>query len=90
MKSLCLINIKLNTLTDVPYQMTVCGAFVYVCKRGRIKDYITRFFPVDPNDNGVAVYWEFLLLKIERVRLRIVLLRFTQTGFPIIGLTRAT
>ena len=23
--------------------MTVGGAFVYVCKRGRVKDYITRF-----------------------------------------------
>jgi len=32
MKSLCVITIKLNTLTDVPYQMTVCGAFVYVCE----------------------------------------------------------
>ena len=29
-KSLCVISIKLNTLTDVPYQMTVGGAFVYV------------------------------------------------------------
>jgi len=28
MKSLCVITIKLNTLTDVPYQMTVGGAFV--------------------------------------------------------------
>ena len=53
MKSLCLITIKLNTLTDVPYQMTVGGAFVYVCKRGRVKDYITRFFPVDPNDRVI-------------------------------------
>ena len=26
------ITIKLNTLTDVPYQMTVGGAFVYVCE----------------------------------------------------------
>ena len=32
MKSLCVITIKLNTLTDVPYQMTVGGAFVYVCE----------------------------------------------------------
>jgi len=30
------ITIKLNTLTDVPYQMTVGGAFVYV--RGRVND----------------------------------------------------
>ena len=32
MKSVCVITIKLNTLTDVPYQMTVGGAFVYVCE----------------------------------------------------------
>ena len=38
-KCVCLITIKLNSLTDVPYQMTVGGAFVYVCKRGRVKDY---------------------------------------------------
>jgi len=39
MKSLCVIIIKLNTLTDVPYQMTVGGAlFMYVktCERGRV------------------------------------------------------
>ena len=35
MKSMCVITIKLNTLTDVPYQMTVGVAFVYVCERGR-------------------------------------------------------
>jgi len=29
MKSLFVITIKLNTLTDVPYQMTVGVAFVY-------------------------------------------------------------
>jgi len=29
---LCVKNIKLNTLTDVPYQMTVGGAFVYACE----------------------------------------------------------
>ena len=29
---LCVITIKLNTLTDIPYQMTVGGAFVYVCE----------------------------------------------------------
>ena len=39
MKSLCVITIKLNTLTDVPYQMTVGGAFVYVCERGHVKDF---------------------------------------------------
>ena len=39
MKSLCVITIKLNTLTDVPYQMIVGGAFVYVCERGRVKDF---------------------------------------------------
>ena len=32
MKSLCVVTIKLNTVTDVPYQMTVGGAFVYVCE----------------------------------------------------------
>ena len=32
MKILCVITIKLNTLTDVPYQMMVGGAFVYVCE----------------------------------------------------------
>jgi len=32
MKSLCVITLKLNTLTDVPYQMTVGGTFVYVCE----------------------------------------------------------
>ena len=44
MKSLCVITIQLNTLTDVPYEMTVGGAFVYVCERDRVKDfvYITR------------------------------------------------
>jgi len=35
MKSLCVITIQLNTLTDVPYEMTVGGAFVYVCERDR-------------------------------------------------------
>ena len=79
MKSLCLITIKLNTLTDVPYRMKVGGAFVYVCKRGRVKDYLTLFSrgPQRPRYNEVAVYWEFLLLKTERVRQRIVLSRFT-------------
>ena len=45
MKSLCVVticNYKLNTLTDVPYQMTVGGAFVYVCERGRVKDFEQR------------------------------------------------
>ena len=32
MKSLSVITMKLNTLTDVPYQLTVGGAFVYVCE----------------------------------------------------------
>jgi len=31
-KFVCLITIQLNTLTDVPYQITVGGAFVYVCE----------------------------------------------------------
>ena len=30
--SLCVITIKLNTLTDVPYQMMVGGAFVNACE----------------------------------------------------------
>ena len=62
MKSLCVITIQLNTLTDVPYQMTVGEAFVYVCERDRVKDfvYITRsvisgFFSRRPRYNGVAV-----------------------------------
>ena len=69
MKSLCVITIELNTLlADVPYQMTVGGAFVYVCEvalkilnNGRV--YITRsvimhFFPwtLMTHYNGVAVY----------------------------------
>jgi len=33
--SLCVITIRLNTLTDVPYQMTVDGAFVYVIENLR-------------------------------------------------------
>ena len=31
-ESLCVITIKLSTLTDVPYQVMVGGAFVYVCE----------------------------------------------------------
>mgnify|MGYP000190427210 CR=1 FL=1 len=42
MKSLCVITIKLNTLTDVPYQMTVGWAFVYVCERDRVIDFEQR------------------------------------------------
>jgi len=35
---------NLNTLTDVPYEMMVGGAFIYVCERDRVKEfvYITR------------------------------------------------
>jgi len=36
---MCVITIKLNTLTDVPYQMTVGWAFVKTCERGRVKDF---------------------------------------------------
>ena len=64
-------NYKLNTLTDVPYQMTVGGAFVYVCERdlnnGRVyitRSVITRFFPRGPRRpryNGVAVYLPSLI-----------------------------
>ena len=45
MNSLCVITIKLNTLNDVPYQMTVGGAFVYLCESceiGRVKDFEQR------------------------------------------------
>jgi len=42
MKSVCVVTIKLNTLTDVPYQMTVGGAFVKTCERGRVKDFEQR------------------------------------------------
>ena len=48
MKSSCVITITLKTLTDVPYKMTVVGAFVYVCERDR--------GPRRPRYNGVAVY----------------------------------
>ena len=41
MKSACVITIKLNTLTDVPYQMMVGGAFVYACEN-RVKDFEQR------------------------------------------------
>ena len=41
MNRLCVIPIKLNTLTDVPYQMMVGGAFVYVCEK-RVKDFEQR------------------------------------------------
>ena len=50
------ITIKLNTLTDVPYEMTVGGAFVYVCERDRVNDfmYIQRvFFRVDRDDRVI-------------------------------------
>ena len=60
MKSLCVITIQLNTLTDVPYQMTVGGAFVYVCERDRVKDfeqrsrvYIACFFLMDHDDRFI-------------------------------------
>ena len=75
MKSLCVITIQLNTLTDVPYQMTVCEAFFYVCERERVKDFvyitrsvITQVFshgPRRPRYNGVAVYQ--LPVKIGKV-----------------------
>jgi len=66
MKCLCIITIKQNTLTDIPYQMTVGHLFTYVktCERGRVKDFEQRsrvynavcynaFFPLDPNDHGM-------------------------------------
>ena len=44
-------------MTDVPYEMTVRGAFVYVCERDRIKDcvyimqsVITQVFSRGPDD----------------------------------------
>jgi len=45
MKSLCFIIIKLNTLTDVPYQWRWVGhLFTYVktCERSRVKDFEQR------------------------------------------------
>ena len=45
MESLRVITIEVNTLTDVPYQMTVGGPFVYVCEN------LLKIL-----DNGVAVY----------------------------------
>jgi len=60
MKHSCVITIKLITLTDVPYKMTLGGAFVYICERDRVKDLvyitlsvITLFFPVDPDDRVI-------------------------------------
>ena len=62
---MCVITIKLNTLTDVPYRMTVGGAFVYVCEnlltdfeqQSRVYNvacYNAGGFPVDP-DNRVIM-----------------------------------
>ena len=54
MESLCVIIIKLNTLTDVPYQMQLHGAFVYVCEKDHFNDFEQRpcvynaFFPWTP------------------------------------------
>ena len=67
MKSLCVITIKLNTLTDVPYQIKWVGhLFMYVkyCERGRVKHFEQRlcvynvvrfnvFPPVDPDDRVI-------------------------------------
>ena len=53
MKSLCVITIKLNTLTDVPHQIPWVGhLFTYVKtrERGRVKDFEQR------SHNGFAVY----------------------------------
>jgi len=44
-------NYNLNTLTDVPYQMTVGGAFVCAVKTRSFV--ITRFFPVDPHNRVI-------------------------------------
>ena len=76
MKSLCVITIKLNTLTDVPYQITVGKAFVYGCERGRVKlkDFEQRshvynavrynaFSPVDPDDR--VIMEPQCILKVE-------------------------
>jgi len=41
MKIWCVITIKLNTLTDIPYQMAVGGRlciYVKTCESGRVKD----------------------------------------------------
>ena len=67
MKSLCVKTIKLNTLTDVPYQMTWVGhLFTYVktCERGHVNDFEQRsrvynavrynaFFLLDPDDRDL-------------------------------------
>ena len=69
MKSLCVITIQPNTLTDVPYKMMVGGAFVYVCERDRLKDFvyitrsvITQFFPADPDDRVIMELYNFFIL----------------------------
>ena len=43
-------------MTDVLYQMTVGGAFVYVRENLGQRSVITHFFPWRPRNNGVAVY----------------------------------
>jgi len=48
-----------STLTDVPYQMTVVGAFAYVCenlwKRAHVYNAVhyNVFFPVDNDDHVI-------------------------------------
>ena len=49
MKSLCGITIKLNTLTDIPYQMTVALKILNNGRMYRMQSVIT-FFLMDPND----------------------------------------
>ena len=47
MKSLCVITIKLNTLTDIPYQMTVGGrlcTYVKTCERGSVFEQQSRVY----------------------------------------------
>ena len=75
----CVTTIKLNTLTDVPYKVTVGGAFVYVCERDRVKYFvyvtrsvITRFFPVDPDDR-VIMELQCIYIYISMVSSNIIL-----------------
>ena len=66
MKKMCVITIQLNTLTDVPYQMTVGGAFVYVCenlwKRLRNRFWTTFVFVY----NAVFIPWRSSVLDFLR------------------------
>ena len=84
MKSLCVGTIQLNSLTDVPYKMTVGGAFVYVCERDRVKDFVYITLSVitwvfsrglrRPRYNGVAVIKLIHSFNFQLLYISIVLL----------------